>query len=169
MLQKKRSLPSGECCAKKDLRATVEAIIPPQGEGAHWLVLIAIAPAAFLKAFFSEAGKDAWHGLKRLLHDLRAARGGDRAGSGDIVARADTPSRDDSDAVEHVAALLGWVEPPDAIITLSLSADLPDEALQALFELDLSEYGADYLFWDKERRQWRTPSPTDEENPTDSE
>jgi hypothetical protein len=134
----------------------VEAIVPPQGEGAYWLVLIAIPPAAFLQAFFSEAGKDAWKRLKRLLEDLKVARGGGAAGSGQIILRRHRPIPDDIEPDQRVAVLMGWIGPRDTETELILSPDMPDEALRTLFELELNKHRGGYIFWDDARREWRS-------------
>jgi hypothetical protein len=42
-----------------------------------------------------------------------------------------------------------------------LSSTLPDEAIEALGELDWTEKRGDYLVWSDDRREWRDPTKRD--------
>lgn len=96
--------------------------------------LVIIGPvSAFLGAFAGAAGKDAYAHLKRFLSEWRG-RGGRR------IHRVRISDRDNR-------------------IGVLLSDDLPDEALQALFDLDLQQFvDQDPATWDPQTRQWR-PRP----------
>jgi hypothetical protein len=96
-----------------------------------WLVYVTIAvPVAdFFRAFASEAGRDAYAAVKAWANDVMAARR--ESGDGSI-------RLDDSDGT-----------------TLILHTSFPDEALDALAEIDWSEMtGGGYLLWGAETGRW---------------
>jgi hypothetical protein len=76
--------------------------------------------------FLGALGTDLYAGLKRFLTGIVEARNGRR---GAVVIR---------DGAQLV-----------------LSSDLPDEALQALAELDPSELEDGYWVWDRDAHEWR--------------
>jgi hypothetical protein len=96
--------------------------------------VIAGPVAAFLGAFASEGGKDAYRRLKEFLHDQRATSDGSRAFQ------------------------LVMLSDPTTKVRVLLSDELSDEALQALFQLQLQTFEgrADIVAaWDARARQWR--------------
>lgn len=91
-------------------------------------LVIAGPVAAFLSAFAAAAGKDAYARVKAFLKDIRKTRG-------DRVVMV-------SDGTERFGIVL--------------TDDLPDEALVALFEVDLREFaGRGTTGWDREARRWQ--------------
>jgi hypothetical protein len=97
-----------------------------------WVVYVPLAVpiSAFFTAFASEAGKDAYAVVKSWVHDVWEARAGAGNGEGSV----------------HLAD-------PDAS-NLILSNSLPDEALDALRDLDWDELGGGYIVWNAVRREW---------------
>lgn len=102
-----------------------------------WVVYITLgAPiATFFTTLAAEAGKDAYEPLKGWAKDVFAARN-NRPGYASI-----------SDP-EHSR--------------LSLRSDLPDEALDALKEINWSQMQAGDLHWSDSRREWLDPLSTPE-------
>jgi hypothetical protein len=90
--------------------------------------LVIVGPiAAFLAAFAGAAGRDAYDRLKAFLRDARKTRG-------DRVVLV-------SDGAERMGIVL--------------TDELPDDALRALFEIDLREFaGRGTAGWDDEERRW---------------
>jgi hypothetical protein len=101
-----------------------------------WVVLVdlLVPVRPFFNAFFTEAGKDAYASVKKWLRDVSAARAGAGTGEGAIQLRDP----------EHTNVIL-----PSA---------LPDEAIDALRDLDWDEVRGDYLVWDGQRKIWRDPT-----------
>ncbi len=100
-----------------------------------FVIYVSAPVMAFLSGFAGAAGKDAYDSLKRFVRDVRAAR---RGRDGSIVIE-DRESREDS-------------------TVLVLSADLPDEAFEALAGLDLEALKGAYLIWDRDGdKGWHDP------------
>jgi hypothetical protein len=101
--------------------------------------LVIVGPiAAFLAAFAGAAGKDAYVRLKAFLQDVRKTRG-DR-----VVLVSDGTDR----------------------FGIVLTDDLPDEALQALFGLDVREFAnRGTSGWDRVEHRWQPGwAPTNRED-----
>jgi hypothetical protein len=100
-----------------------------------WVIYVTVGGTilSFFQGFGSEAGKDAWHAVKRWAREIWDAREGAGNGSGSIVLR-------DS---EHSNVVL--------------SNNIPDAALDALRDLDWSEHRGGYLVWNDERGEWVDP------------
>jgi hypothetical protein len=102
----------------------------PGGPELPWIISIAVGVplAHFFGGFFGAAGKDSWEVVKGWIRELRAARGARR---GTITLRS-------SDGTD-----------------VRIGSSLPDEALDALRDVDWSQQiGAD-LTWDAEAGRWR--------------
>lgn len=97
-----------------------------------WVVYVMLgAPiATFFTTLAAEAGKDAYEPLKQWVKDVWAARG-NKPGCADL-----------SDP-QHTR--------------LSLRAGLPEEALDALKEIDWSRKHGGDLHWSESRREWLDP------------
>jgi hypothetical protein len=112
---------------------------PPQtGNGAFWmtLVLLAVPFKAFADGFFGKAGEDTWMALRKLVEELREARRG------------------------STLADEGWVEFDDPDDTqVMLASGIPDEAYEALLELDWSAVRGGTIMWDEERGRWFDLNP----------
>jgi len=109
-----------------------EAVIERRSAGAlPWVIYVTIAVpiAAFFQSFASEAGKDAYAAVKQWVKDVRETRNGD----GSMVLRDPEHSN------------------------LVLNSGIPDEALEALRDLDWSEKRGDYLVWNDSRGEWLDP------------
>jgi hypothetical protein len=140
---------------------TIERSVPPQGE-APWLVLIGMPVGAFLSGFFAAAGKDAWERFKQFFDDIKAAhepkrrfwRRSSQARFGQLVIRPNIETAEDLEPHERAAILMGWVPSGGTSTELMLSTDLPDEALRALFDVDLSKYPNHYIFWNPDSGKW---------------
>jgi hypothetical protein len=105
-----------------------------------YVIYVSVPVTAFLTAFAGTAGKDAYDSLRRFVRDIRKARG-DRRGS--IVVQ-DRENQNDG-------------------TVLVLSADLPDDAFDALAKLDLDAEKGAYLVWDREgSKGWDDPTVTRE-------
>jgi hypothetical protein len=102
-----------------------------------WVVYITLgAPiATFFTTLAAEAGKDAYEPLKELVKGVLAARR-NRPGYAAIS------------------------DPEHSRVTLQ--PGLPEEALDALKEIDWSEMGAGDLHWSRARREWLDPLRTPE-------
>jgi hypothetical protein len=100
------------------------AFVPP------WVIYVTIlVPVAeFFRAFAAEAGKDAYAAVKTWAKDVMAARRESGDGSVDL--------RD-----------------PEGT-TLILSTHFPEEALDALSEIDWDDVRGGYLLWDAEKERW---------------
>ena len=92
------------------LEADVVPAIEHRSTGAlPWIIMISIPVSAFLTQFGAEAGKDAYHGLVRLIRALVAARRADR-GSIEIARHLNIPSDVTDDGLRALLEL-----PPDAL------------------------------------------------------
>lgn len=101
-----------------------------------FVIYVSVPVTAFLSAFAGAAGKDAYDSLKDFLRRIREAR---RNRSGSVVIRNPDGTRDST--------------------VLVLSADLPDEAFEALSDLDLEANKGAYLVWDEEGdKRWHDPT-----------
>lgn len=109
-----------------------------QGEGL-WFVLIGVAPAAFRKSFAEAAGEDAW---RAPLHPRRRLAQKRWENSGRKV------------------LLPGLPEPGDNPPQIMIDSILPDEAWEALFDIDYEALGGVSFEWSRERRAWM-PRKTD--------
>jgi hypothetical protein len=100
------------------------ADVPP------WIIYVTIlVPVAeFFRAFATDAGKDAYAAVKAWAQDVMAARRESRDGSVDLT---------DPEGTD-----------------LILSTHFPDEALDALAEIDWDEVRGGYLLWDVETGRW---------------
>jgi hypothetical protein len=114
---------------------------PPQtGNGAFWmtLVLLGVSFKAFADGFFGKLGEDAAVALRDFVEDLREAR-------------MDSTHADD-----------GWVEFDDVDETnVMLSSGVPEEAYQALLEIDWSHARGGMIMWDGASRRWFDPNRPD--------
>lgn len=137
--------------ARAGFRVRAEAQIPPFGGGPpatwDWIVHVMLAApiAVFLTTFAAKASEDAYEAFKRWTRDFLAAR----QPSGERGELAISSDRDE--------------------ITLVIRANIPDEALDALAEIDWSPEHGGYLVWNDSRRQWqgeRKPK-SGETTPTD--
>jgi hypothetical protein len=114
------------------LDVEVEAVIETRGavdQLLPWIVQVGIKDT--IEGFFLALGAAAF---KVFVHDVWKARHGAGNGKGQI-------DIGDSEAT-HVL----------------LPNSLPDEAIDALGELDWSEKRGDLLVWDIERREWHDPT-----------
>jgi hypothetical protein len=105
-------------------------------EGWAWQVVVVVPLSAFLASFMTEAGKDAYKAMKRLMHRLATA-----------AARRRGPSAPDIRTVELRDAESG--------LTLYLSEDLPNKAYRQLLTITLpplsKDYSLDRLLWFRDR------------------
>jgi hypothetical protein len=107
----------------------VEAAIERRGLGDFpWLVRVAVEGS--LAGFFGAFGVDGYAAVKRWIRDVWNAREGAGNGRGSIEV-VDSGS-------SH----------------LILSNTLPDEALNALMDIDWSELSGGYIVWNAERGEW---------------
>ena len=122
---------------------------PHTGNGPMWMILIPVGVplAYFLRGYATRLGEKAaeetaeW--LRSFVKRLRAAR-------------------------EPSPAADGWITFRGTDGTQLDLANIPDEAFNALYELDLPELIGAHLMWDHERRQWRnahTPPGQEHELP----
>ena len=100
---------------------------------AGWLVDVSLAApvAAFFASFGTEAGKDAYSAVKDWVRVVWSARRGWSRGEGELVLS-------DPNGTE-----------------LELSSSIPDEALDALREIDWDQQSGAYLAWDFDHGKWR--------------
>lgn len=124
-----------------------------QGEGI-WIVLIGLPPAAFLQALAAEAGKDAWKAVKRIFGELRYALDEGEDSHGQIYIREGGLTRDEWEASGRKALLPGLPEPGEHPPQIVIDSILPDEAIEALFEIDYDELWHSSFDWDQEKREW---------------
>lgn len=121
-----------EAFRRAGLEIRAEATVGRKSAGpVQWVIYVTLATpvAAFFQSFGSEAGKDAYGVVKRWVKDVWAAR----RGNGSMVL-------EDS---EHS--------------TLVLSTGIPEDALDALRDLDWSENRGAYLVWSERRGEWLDP------------
>jgi hypothetical protein len=114
-----------------------EAVIAARSAGlVPWLLYVTIsAPiAAFFTSFASRSGSkaadDVYPLIRQWVEDLWAARRGAGNGTGSVVLQ---DSRDSQ---------------------LVLSSTLPEEALEALRDVDWAAVEGDYPIWSEKKRQW---------------
>ncbi len=129
-------------------RAGLEVEVDPSygrrsGEVLPWIVLVVVGLPlkgfleGFGKGFGEAAGRDSYEALKAWRNDVSSARSG--AGTGEGSIQISDP--------EHSNVIL--------------SSALPDEAIDALRDLDWNEHRGDYLVWDGTRKIWRDPTKRD--------
>ena len=131
-----------EAFARAGFRVAVAADYERKGVAdlLPWVVLvILLSPIKpFFDAFSAKAGEraadDAYDGLKQLLRDIRLARSG--AGTGEGSIRISDPER----------------------TNVELPSPLPDEAVEALRDIDWNEVRGAWLVWDPQRKTWRDPT-----------
>ena len=121
-----------------------------QGDG-PWLIVIVALALPFLNGLLGEAGKDAWRSLKKLVVDLRQARG---RGSdfGQIVIR---PGIIDAGEADDSKALPGFPIPGNPEVEITIAPHIPDDAYRSLLELDLDAFDGGTLHWDEPAGEWR--------------
>jgi hypothetical protein len=111
---------------------------PPQtGNGAFWMVeiLVGSSLSAFFGGIAAAAGADAWKKIKSFAEQLREARAPSKvADSGNIVLR-DSRGRQ-----------------------LMLWKAFPDEAYEALFQIDWDDHASGLLVWDDRASEWYDPN-----------
>jgi hypothetical protein len=109
--------------------ARPEPVVAGRGVDVPWVVYVTLV-GYYLKPFFdsflSAAGDDAYAGVKQWVKDIRAAR----SGQGSISVR-----------------------PPDGR-GIVFEADIPEEALDALRNIDWSKTRSGDLHWSPRRREW---------------
>lgn len=119
---------------KVEARPTVETRADHLGAAVlPWLVYVVVTVplGAFLVGFGSAAGKDAWGAVKTWVWDVWEAR-------------------------ESPYGVGGTLDVRDPLGTrLVLSPPLPDEALDALAEIDWEAVEGGDLHWDENRGEWR--------------
>jgi hypothetical protein len=121
-----------EAFKRVDLVLEVEAVwMRKSADILPWVVKVAVDGT--LAGFFGALGVNAYSKFKRLVHDLREARTGAGDGTGSI-------DISDSDNTHLIL--------PDS---------LPDEALDALRDVDWSEKRGEYLVWKPNRHEWVDP------------
>lgn len=116
-----------------------EDVYPAAGDGAGFTILVAllgISVTAFLSAYFSAAGKDAWEGTKRLLRKLKE----------DHLRRypSDPPMTEGQITLKDVKHR----------ILLTLRTDLPNDAYEQLSQLNIGDQEDCSYWWDDEKAQW---------------
>ena len=117
-----------------DARADVETRSDHWGgAAAPWLiyVMLAVPISAFFAAFGSEAGKDAYAAVKEWTRDIFAVHQKPHYAGGTLDIRDPRGTR------------------------VVLSPPLPDEALDALADIDWASVEGGDLLWDERRREWR--------------
>jgi hypothetical protein len=121
---------------RSGLDVRVEAAVERRSAGLlPWLIRIAVEGTIYeLLKYVAASGTT---GIKEMFRDLVDARDGAGSGKGSIEL---------VDA-EHTHVIL--------------SSTLPDEAIEALSELDWTEKRGDYLVWSDDRREWRDPTKRD--------
>lgn len=97
----------------------------------HWLVLVALPLQAFLAGLGGKLATDAYDGLKRLTRRL--------------VARPDTAGLAPAPLVLQDTA---------SGLRIILEVDLPDEAYEQLFTLDLPRFGVESVRYDRCAHRW---------------
>ncbi len=117
---------------RSGIRVTVEAGVERRAAGVlPWLIRIAVEGTIYeLLKYVAKSGAK---GVKGMFHDLRDSReGASEEGAIELV---------DS---EHTHVIL--------------SSTLPDEAIEALEDLDWDERRGDYLVWRPDREEWLDPT-----------
>lgn len=125
-----------------------EASARMQGDG-PWMILLVMLAAPFLSGFTGEAGKDGWKALKRLVANLHEARGCERWGQ--LVIR---PGVIDEAQAQAEGKLLGFPIPGNPNVELTIATGIPDEAYQALCDLDLGAFDGGTLHWNEQAGEW---------------
>jgi len=97
-----------------------------------WIVMVSAPLTAFLTAFAAAAGKDAYEGLKKLVHSIWAKRTTTSGTSGSFI------------IIDSKSGIWVFLDP-----------DIPDDAYSALTKLDLdSLQGLGVLKYDKDEKRW---------------
>jgi hypothetical protein len=103
-----------------------------------WVVLISLGggltAGAFLRSFFSEAGKEAGLAVKTWHEQMREARAASRLRAGNVAIK-------DQEGT--------WI----------IFSVMPDEAYAKLLELDWETERGGYFVWDQDQSEWRNASP----------
>jgi hypothetical protein len=112
-----------------------EPVVEGRAEAMPWVLYVTIgAPiATFFTTIAAKAGDDAYEAVKRWVKDLWAARRGPNDRTGSVVLR-DTRGNQ-----------------------LVLSSTFPDEALDALRDIDWTGVEGDYLLWSSKSGRWLDP------------
>jgi hypothetical protein len=97
-----------------------------------WAIIFVVSTPlrAFFQSFGSEGGKDAYAKFKEFMHQLRKSRSGAGSGSGTVD-----------------------VSDPDGT-RIIFGSELPDEAIEALANVDWDAVRGGYIVWNNERQEW---------------
>jgi len=124
-----------EAFHRAGMEAKVEPGILEFSQQFTWIIMISVPPTAFLSAYFAAAGADAWGAakhqfgrLRRLVRDLKIARGSGQGGR-----------------IELEESGRAW---------LLLTSDLSDDAFRQLEGVDWSLAQRGSLRWDVQRQCW---------------
>jgi len=142
-----------EVMARHRLAGPCFADLHSQG-GGLWFLLIGVTPAFFLKSFAEAAGEDAWKQVKSLYEDLREALGHERNSHGQLYIREGGETKAQWEASDRKALLPGLPPQGEHPPQIVIDSTLPDEALQALFEIDFTQLEHNSFSWDRTRREW---------------
>jgi hypothetical protein len=130
--------------------------IPLNAEG-MWLVLITMAPAAFVGSVVARYGEEAWKEIRDFFTAVRAARHGDFTGTGQVVFRQRVLTEED--VRTKPGALPGYRVPGDESTELMLTNEVPDRGYRSLPGLDLSEERGVLVYWEPRDDDWRAVPP----------
>ncbi len=122
--------------------------------GGIWFLLIGVAPTFFLKSFAEAAGQDAWLAVKKLYAELRDALGEPENSHGQLYVREGGETKAEWEASNGKALLPGLPPQGEHPPQIVIDSTLPDEALEALFEIDFSQLESQSFEWDRTNRQW---------------
>jgi hypothetical protein len=138
------------------LEGPCELAIRAQGEGVAVIVISTTLPI-FLEPFLRPVADGAAERLRRFFWELHEkTRWGREARLRQIYIRPDAVTVEEWDRSEQKGRLPGWPnEDPDGP-ELVMSSLMPDEAWEALAELDVEslEQGGSYS-WSNDERRWR--------------
>ena len=114
------------------LAATIRPSLERKGIGDFpWIVMVTVPLTAFLTAFATAAGKDAYQRLKKLVGTIWAKRTKTSGPSGGFTI-IDSESG-------------SWI---------SLDPDIPSDAYSALAKLNISSLALSFVKYDKDKKQW---------------
>ena len=115
--------------AEEGINGSIEATWSIRGLGEYpWVIFLLVALRPFYKSFLSEAGKDAYQGLRRLICKLFRAR------------------RDSNGTIE--------VCDDNTETHIFLADDLPEEAYRQLTQKGLEQLKGGYWIWDSNLEEW---------------
>lgn len=130
-----------------------EAVLGSQGEGIS-VIVIETTISTFLSAFLAPFAADAQKRLKKFFKDQHDARNDTSAHLRQTYIRPDIVSSEEWEQNKPQGRMVGWTREGSDQPELTLDSLMPDEAWDALLELDVESLESGTYSWNSHQRAW---------------